>query len=667
MNKVLLILVTVLIFSCEKRSDMKSGIYLENFDKTVRAQDDFYRYVNGTWLKNFEIPADRSNYGTFTKLYEEAQENVKTIIEESSQKTDNSKGSEEQKIGDFYNSYMDTMALEEKGADPLKDGLSKIEKTKNKKDLVLLMASLQKVGVQLPFSMWVSQDSKKATEYITYMSQSGLSLPDKKYYDDSKFSELRDKFVSHVDRMFELAGINSKNVGKKILTLETTISTSHWDRAKNRNKDLTYNKMTIAEIEKKYSAFAWKAFLSGVGLEQAENIIVRQPDYFESFSKNFKQTDLNTWKLYLKWKYINNFAPILSSDFVSENFNFFSKELNGVEKNSDRWKRGVNAINNFMGEVVGKVYVKKHFKPEAKERMNGLIDNLVKAFEKRINGLDWMGEETKVAAKEKLAKFSRKIGYPDKWKDYSKLEIGTDLFENYVTSNLFQYEDNITKLGKPIDRNEWFMNPQTVNAYYSSTMNEIVFPAAILQPPFFDLEADDAVNYGGIGAVIGHELSHGFDDQGSKSDGDGNLREWWTSDDLEKFKERSTNLVDQYSAYSPLDSFNVNGKLTLGENIGDLGGLTVAFHAYKNSLNGKESSTLDGFTGEQRVFIGWAQVWARKYRDAALQNRLLTDSHSPSEYRCNGVIINMPEFHEVFNTKETDKHYKAPEDRIIIW
>ncbi len=665
------LLAVVLLLGCSGNAP-KSGIDISGMDKTVRPQEDFYRYVNGTWLEKTEIPADRSRYGSFTVLYEEAQVNLRKIIEESANMENKKPGSPEQKVGDFYTSYMDSSQIEALGLKPLEKELERIAAVKTDDDLRNLMAHFMMIGVQLPFTAWVDQDAKQSDQYIVYFHQSGLGLPDRDYYfkKDEKFSEIRDKYVKHIEKIFKLAGISDgASLARKIMKIETKLAQNHWTRAETRDRDKAYNKFAVNKLDRLTPKFNWAAFMAAIDAGEANNVIIRQPSYIKAFGKILKKVSLADWKAYYTWKLLDEFAPDLPAAFVDANFEFYSKTLRGVEKNRPRWKRAVAATNNVLGEVVGQIYVQRHFKPEAKKRMVELVNNLKLAFKESIDELDWMSEETKKQAKAKLAKFNTKIGYPDKWKDYSGLEIkADDLIGNLLRSRVFEHHREIKKLGKPIDRDEWFMTPQTVNAYYSPNMNEIVFPAAILQPPFFNFEADDAVNYGAIGAVIGHELTHGFDDQGRKSDGDGNLREWWTEEDATKFTERARLMIEQYESYYPLgDSMHINGKLTLGENIADLGGLTIAYKAYKKSLKGKEAPVIDGYTGDQRFFMGIAQVWRNKYRDEALRQRLLTDSHSPPRYRVLGALSNMPEFYAAFDVKPGDPMYRDENKRVKIW
>jgi putative endopeptidase len=668
-NLIVLFLSMILIISCDQKQ-LKSGIDKANFDTSVKPQDDFYRYVNGTWLKTFEIPADKSNYGAFTKLYDEAQVNLRKIIEESAA-ANAAEGTEEQKVGDFYASYMDSTLIEKLGLEPLKGEIQRIESVKSKNDLQKLMSHFQTIGISVPFFYFINQDQKQSDKYIGYLYQSGINLPDRDYYfkQDDKFKEIRHKYIKYIEDLLSLAGIeNAVQKANTIMDLETQIAKAHWTNVENRDRDKTYNKYKTVDFEKETSNFKWQEYLSDAMIKENNEIVVYQPSYFKVLGKLFKSESLDTWKIYFTYYLLSDLAPRLNKDFVDLNFEFFSKTLNGIEKNRPRWKRAVSATEGSLGEVVGQVYVKKHFKPEAKARMVELVENLRKAYRARIEQLEWMSPETKKEALVKLSKFKAKIGYPDKWKDYSKLVVKKDdLIGNTFRSNRAEYDREIAKLGKPIDRDEWFMTPQTVNAYYNPPMNEVVFPAAILQPPFFNMEADDAVNYGAIGAVIGHEMTHGFDDQGRKSDGEGNLRDWWTEEDANRFMERAQVMIDQYDGYVPVDTLHVNGKLTLGENIADFGGMTISYNAYKMSLNGKESPKIDGFTGEQRFFIGNAQIWARLFRDEALRQRVLTDPHSPSEYRCNGIVSNMPEFYAAFDVKETDPMYRPEDIRVKIW
>ena len=640
-------------------------------DNTVRPQDDLYQYINGKWLEKTEIPADKSNYGTFTELYDQSQIDLRAIIEESANLKDKKEGSDEQKVGDFYLSYMDSNLVEKLGLDPLKEDLDRINAVKSKSELAKLLGYFEQIGVQKPFGLYVDQDLKQSDKYICYLTQSGLGLPDRDYYfkKDQKFQEIRNKYFTYIREIFNLAGIN--NGDKKanaIMKIETALAQGHWTRVENRDMNKTYNKFSLNELNKLVPNFNFSIYLDESKLSEITHLVVRQPSYLEQFNNVYQTVSLDDWKDYYTFKMISGFSSRLNEDFVDLNFSFYGTTLSGIEKNRPRWKRAVSGINGVLGEVIGKVYVKKHFKPEAKIRMVQLVKNLQKSYAKRIEQLDWMSEETKKEALKKLDNFVAKIGYPDKWKDYSKLVIKrNDLIGNYKRSSIVEHERAVEKLGGPIDRTEWHMTPHTVNAYYNPPMNEVVFPAAILQPPFFNMAADDAVNYGGIGAVIGHELTHGFDDQGRKTDGEGNLRDWWTEKDGKKFNERAEVMITQFNKFNPVDTMHVNGKLTLGENIADLGGLTIAYHAYKMSLEGKEAPVIDGMTGDQRFFAGWAQVWRRKYRDEELRRRLLTDPHSPSRYRVVGIMPNMPEFYAAFDVKEGDALFLPEDERVKIW
>ncbi|MCE9679898.1 M13 family peptidase [Shewanella sp. AS1] len=649
-----------------------SGVEKENFDPAVRFQDDLYYSVNGHWLANTPIPADKSAYGTFSILYEHSQSELKQIIEAAAAKTDNVAGSSEQKVGDFYASYMDTDSIEKLGTTPLKGQLAAIANVKTHDELVSLMGSLLINGSGIPLGFYVNNDAKKSTQYGVYVNQSGLTLPDRDYYlkDDEKNVAYRKALSKYVTDLMTLAGYkDAKRAAKSVADIEHFIAENQWSRVEQRDANKRYNKMSLAEVQKLTGGFDFDRFVKAVGLAgKTDEVIIGQPSYFEKFGAEFNKIPVSAWQDYLAFHYVDSNSSFLSKAFVDLHFDFYSKTLRGVEEQKPRWKNAVDTANSVLGELVGQEYVKKNFTPEAKARMEGLIHNLLKAFEVSINNLEWMTPETKVAAQEKLSKFTYKIGYPDKWKDYTALEIKPDdLFGNIQRYSHFSYTDMINKLGQPIDRTEWHMTPQTVNAYYNPVMNEVVFPAAILQPPFFNMDADDAVNYGGIGAVIGHEISHGFDDQGAKYDGDGNLRNWWSEKDKQEFEKRGKQLSAQYSKFEPLSGKFVNGDLTLGENIGDLGGLTVSHLAYELSLQGKEAPVMDGLTGEQRFFISWSRVWARKYRDEEMVTRLLVDPHSPSQYRAMGTPRNVEAFYKAFDVKKDDGMYLAPEDRVKIW
>ncbi|WP_368881810.1 M13 family metallopeptidase [Shewanella algae] len=649
-----------------------SGIELENFDHQVRHQDDFYYSVNGKWLATTPIPADKSNYGAFSVLYEESQAALKQIIEEAAAKPNRAEGSVEQKIGDFYAAYMDSTLTDQLGIAPLKGQLADIAKTASHADIAALMGKLLTDGSGIPFGFYVNNDAKNSSQYGVYLYQSGLTLPDRDYYlkDDPKFVANREAMREYVRNLMSAAGYpHADAAAANVANIELFIAQSQWSRVESRDANKAYNKMSLKELQQLMGGFDFDGFAKAAGLTgKTQDVIVRQPSYFEKLGAEFGKFPVSAWQDYLAFHLVDSYASLLSQQFVDLHFDFHSKTLMGIQEQKPRWKRAVDGADQVIGELVGKEYVARHFQPEAKARMESMIKNLIKGFEVSIDELEWMTPETKKAAQEKLSKFTYKIGYPDKWKDYSNLEIkADDLVGNYQRYARFEYQDMLAKLGKPIDRSEWHMTPQTVNAYYNPVMNEIVFPAAILQPPFFNMEADDAVNYGGIGAVIGHEISHGFDDQGAKYDGDGNLRNWWTDKDREEFQKRGAQLSAQYSQFEALPGKFVNGDLTLGENIGDLGGLTVALRSYHLSLNGKEAPVMDGLTGDQRFFVGWSQVWRRNYRDEELGRRLLTDPHSPSHYRAMGTPRNVEGFYKAFDLKPTDKMYLSEEDRVKIW
>ncbi|MFP2911371.1 M13 family metallopeptidase, partial [Pyxidicoccus sp. 3LFB2] len=647
------------------------GVELKHLDRSVRPQDDFYQFVNGTWLKTTPIPADRARYGTFIELADNAELAMRTIIEEAGAAQARQPGSTPQKVGDLYNSFMDTQRIEAQGVEPVRAELQRVKALKSAAGMPELFAEFMRDGVQVPFGIFVGQDQKQATRYIVYASQNGLGLPDRDYYfkQEPRFVETRAAYVAYIEKLLTLAGEkDAKKAAQAILQLETALAEKSWDRVKNRDREATYNLKSVAELEALTPGFSWARFLKAAGAEGTPAVIVRQPDYFQAMAGLLKKTPLPVLKQYLTFKVLDERAPLLSSTFEAAHFDFRGKTLQGMQENRPRWKRGVGVVNEALGEAVGQLYVERHFTPSSKQRMKELVDNLREAFRQGIDGLEWMSPATKAQAQAKLAKFNVKIGYPEKWRDYSSLEVvAGDLVGNVRRGDAFEFNRQMAKLGKPIDRAEWGMTPQMVNAYYSSTMNEIVFPAAILQPPFFNPEADDATNYGAIGGVIGHEFSHGFDDQGSRSDGEGNLRDWWSPQDKEGFQQRTNMLVEQYNGFSPLEAMNVNGKLTLGENIGDLSGLTVAYKAYKLSLQGKQAPAIDGFSGDQRFFMGWAQIWRGLYRDDAMRQMLLTDSHSPPQYRVNGVVRNMPEFYEAFGVKQGDAAWLPPEQRVKVW
>jgi len=651
-------------------SALGSGIDLQYMDTSIAPGDDFYRYVNGIWLSNTEIPADQSNYGAFTALADEAEENLRTIIEEAAA-TDAAVGSDLQKVGDFYQSFMNENLIETLGINPLAESLAEISSADDKAELMQVITALNYIGVQMPFGFYIDVDERQTDQYVANVFQSGLSLPDRDWYlvsDNDSYLTARQAYSNYISEVMSLAGFsNGEDIADSVLQIENRIAEAHWDRVQNRQRELTYNKLSIDDLQNLAPAIDWAATMQGLGMFTDE-FIISQPSYFEALSTIWSEVGLAQWRNYTSFKLVNAFASYLSQDFIDAKFAFEGGVLSGLEENRPRWKRGVDAVDSALSEIVGKLYVERYFKEEAKERMDVLIENLRDGFRVGIDELEWMTETTKAEAQAKLAKFTTKIGYPDEWKDYSGVDVlENDLVGNVMRSRRFEHNREVSKLGQPIDRGEWFMTPHTVNAYYNPNMNEIVFPAAILQPPFFNVGADDAVNYGAIGAVIGHEFSHGFDDQGRKSDGDGMLRDWWTEADAAAFSERANALVAQYNQFEVLPGKFLNGEFTLGENIGDLSGLAVAYKAYQLSLNGEEAPVIDGFTGDQRFFMGWGQVWRRLYRDENLEVRITSDPHSHSEARANGTLRNIDSWYEAFDVQVGDALYLPPSQRVKIW
>ncbi|MDQ3761812.1 MAG: M13 family metallopeptidase [Actinomycetota bacterium] len=646
-----------------------SGLLLPGYDRQVRVQDDLFRFANGQWLRTTEIPADRTRYGVFDALVDQSEQNQRMIIEDSVARQ-GAVGSPDQQIGDFYASFMDTARLEALGAAPLNESLDRIDALASPADLTRYFADSGAAGIPSPIALYIGQDAKNASAYIPYVSQSGLTLPNRDYYlkSDPQFVTLRDQFRAYATRVLDLAGVaDPDGSATRILTLENRLAEVHWTAAQERDATATYNKFTVTDATAQTPGLDWRTYLNAARV-QTPNLVVAEPSYFTALGETLTTVPLADWKSYLKFKLIDDFAPYLSNAFVTARFEFRDRDVAGQQEIRPRWERGVATVNDALGDLLGQRYVQRYFPPDAKRRVDALVSKLIDAFDSSIDGLGWMSDATKVEARDKLSKLAVKIGYPNKWKDYSQLRVARDdLVGNLVRSAQLEHQRELDRLGKPVEREEWFTTPQTVNAFYNATLNEIVFPAAILQPPFFNATADDAVNYGGIGGVIGHEISHAFDDQGRKYDGTGNLRDWWTPQDAQRFRERTTALVAQYSAYQPLPDQHINGELTLGENIADLSGLTVAMRAYQLSLGGRPAAVMDGFTGEQRFFLGWAQVWRSKTRDKALRAQLLSDPHSPEEFRTNGVVTNLPEYYTAFNVKEGDKLFRPSNQRVKIW
>ncbi|OZD08205.1 peptidase M13 [Rhodococcus sp. 06-235-1A] len=650
-------------------SVVNSGIDLSYQDENTRAQDDLFVHVNGKWLENYDIPADRAVDGAFRTLYDRAEVDVQTIIEESAA-ANPPVGSDAQKIGDLFSSFMDADRAEQLGVTPIADELTAIADAADPVTLAGILGSLQRTGVGGGIGQYVDTDAKQSDRYLVHFSQSGIGLPDESYYRQDEYAEIRASYVEHISKMFALSGIDYD--AQAVFDLEQKIAAGHWDVVARRDAEKSYNLVQFDTLVQNEPGFNWAAWISGLGAttEQFAEIVVRQPPFLGTFVSLWVSEDIETWKAWLAWRVVHSRAPFLTSAIVDENFAFYGATLTGTEENRERWKRGVSVVQDVLGEAVGKLYVERHFPADSKARMQVLVENLTEAYRRNISELEWMSPETREKALDKLGKFTPKIGYPDRWRDYSSVEISADdLLGNYRRGYTADYQRDLDKLGGPVDRDEWFMTPQTVNAYYNPGMNEIVFPAAILQPPFFDPEADDAANYGGIGAVIGHEIGHGFDDQGAKYDGDGNMVDWWTDSDRTEFGKRTTALIEQYNEFEPkaLPGHKVNGEFTIGENIGDLGGLSIAVAAYEISLEGKDAPVLDGLTGLQRVFFGWSQVWRTKARDAEAIRRLAVDPHSPPEFRCNGVVRNLDSFHEAFDVQPGDALYLEPGNRVKIW
>ncbi|WP_342806722.1 M13-type metalloendopeptidase [Alteromonas sp. M12] len=647
-----------------------SGLKLDNINTDIKPGDDFFRFANGKWLDKVEIPSDKAGLNSFQLLADEAQEKVMAIIKKSSE-GDFEKGSNEQQVGDLYTSYTDMENRDKLGLTPLLTELAVIDEIQDQQQLARYFAYANKHSFGTPFAIGQYIDLKNPKTYMIYSWQAGLGLPDREYYtsDKGSYQEIKGKYQKHIAKMLGLVGLeNPEKNAKIILDLETKLASKHMKKEKTRDMVALYNKIPVTKLSELMPQFDWAAMLQELELTDLDGLVVTQPDYMRELDNIIAKTPITTWKIYLKWMVINQQSSYLTTELDKANFEFFSKVLYGVTEQRPRWRRGVDFVNTHLGEVIGEVYVKEHFPPAAKERMLDLVNNLLTAYEVSIKQLDWMSDATKAEALDKLSKFTAKIGYPDEWKDYSKLSISkSDLVGNIKRSDDLQWQQILDKQPGPVQKHEWDMTPQTVNAYYNPPANEIVFPAGILQPPFFNMEADDAVNYGGIGAVIGHEIGHGFDDAGSTFDGDGVLRNWWSDADKQEFKKRTKQLVQQYNKFTPLKNLHVNGEFTLGENIGDLGGLSIALKAYELSLADKEAPFLDGYTGQQRVFLGYAQVWAAVQRDETLRNQVNTDPHSPSEYRVNGVVPNVPEFYSAFDVKKGDALFLAPKDRVKIW
>lgn len=662
--------------SCQKQVQVDNfkAIDPKNIDSTILPGDDFFRYANGNWMKNNPIPDDQSRWGAFNILNEENNDKLKLLVEEVSKITNAKKNSPEQQIGDFYRAGMDSLNLNKIGITPLKPLLDKISGIQTISDLQSVIAYLHSNQIFPVFYFYSGQDEKNSNMVIAQLYQGGLGMGNRDYYtlQDAKSQELRQKYTEHIHKIFDLTKENvDKNeaISKAVMDIEMKIANMSMTLLEQRDPNKIYNKMQLQDLQKLTPNFDWKSYFTATGIANPGDINVGQPAFMQGFNKLIKEVSIDNWKEYLRWNVFNHFANYLSDDFANEHFDFYGKTFAGKVKNLPRWKRVLQTVDGNLGEALGQIYVKKYFPAEAKQKMLEMIENMRSAFKDRIVKLDWMSEATKVKAQEKLAAIKVKVGYPDKWRDYSKLNIVSDNYvQNILNTSQFDFQFTISKIGKPVDRSEWGMTPQTVNAYYSPNMNEIVFPAAILQYPFFDVRADDAINYGGIGAVICHEMTHGFDDQGRQYTKDGNLQDWWTPEDAAKFTEKTKVLIEQFDKYVELDSLHVNGALTLGENIADLGGITIAYDGLMKALKKNPApEKIDGFTPTQRFIFSWAQVWRQNVRPEEVAKRLRDDVHSPGDARVNGVVPNFNPFYEAFNVKEGNKLFRPVAERAKIW
>ncbi|SHL44668.1 M13 family metallopeptidase [Flavobacterium xanthum] len=654
------------------------GINVMNIDKKVKPSDDFFRYVNGTWLDKTEIPSDRTSWGSFNELLKKTDKDAMDILKEASRNPIYKSTTDQGKAINLFKSILDTVARDKQGINPLKPYLAKIDAIKNTKDLQKVLSEMEPVGGIGFFGIYVGADDKNSSKNSLYVGTGSLGLPDKDYYsaDDKDSKEKREKYELHVAKMLQFIGENptkTKESARKIVALETAMSQPRLDRVEQRDGRLQYNPMTIADLQKITPALDWKQYFTSIGFTKLDTVIVSEPRYMKALQTILAQNKVEDWKAYMKWTLLRGASSQLSSNIEVANFDFYGKTLTGAIKQRPREDRALQTVNGTIGEALGKLYVEKMFPAEAKVKAEKMIKNVVLAYQNRINDLSWMSAETKVKAVEKLNKIAIKIGYPDKWKDYSALKIastdeGGSYFENVKNLSRWSFKEDLDKLYKPVDKTEWGMSPQTVNAYYNPSYNEIVFPAAILQPPFYNYQADEAVNYGGIGAVIGHEISHGFDDSGARYNADGNLVDWWTAEDLKQFTTLGTALADQYSALEPLPGIHVDGKFTLGENIGDLGGVNAAYDGLQMYLKANGTPELiDGYTPEQRFFISWATVWRTKMRDEAIKNQVKTDPHSPGMYRAYVPVQNVDAFYDAFDVKSGDGMYIQPDKRVKIW
>lgn len=669
MQKVI-VCAAALVMSCTALAQT-AGINLAYIDSSVSPRNDIYKFANGKWLKTQQIPPSDASWGSFNEINERNVANLKSLLEDVSKDASASQGSNRQKLRDFYLLAMDSAKADKDGIKPIMPEITMIDAIKTRQDLMKTSAVLNKQSISGMIGFYVYTDFKNSTVNTTYLAQTGLGMPDKDFYFDAQYEPIKKEYQEHVARMFECLGepaAKAKANAAVVMKIETSLAQGSQNAVEQRDVQKQYNPYTTANLKKLTPNVPYDDYFAGIGIATPANFIVNQPKFYEELNTMMNTVSIDDWKVYLKWKLISDAAPYLSDKFVKESFKFNGTVLSGRKQMKPRYKRAQSAVDGAMGEALGQLYVDKYFNVDAKKRVNAMVDNLVAAYRERIATRDWMSDETKKQANLKLDKMIRKLGFPDKWIDYSSLTIGkTSYWQNQAAANMFQYKRMLDKIGKPVDRMEWGMTPPTVNAYYNPSSNEIAFPAGIMQVPFFDPKADDAFNYGCMGAIIGHELTHGFDDQGAQFDADGNLKMWWTDADYKNFTDKTKLVVDQFNHYVAIDTLHVNGELNQGENIADLGGLTMAYYAYKKSLNGKKSPVIDGFTGEQRFFIAWAQGWKTLMRDAYIRQMVATNPHSPGNFRAYGPLTNMTEFYEAFGVKQGDGMWRPAAERVNIW
>lgn len=656
----------------QKEEQVLVGIDPANMDTTVRPQDDFYRYANGNWLKKNPVPATESRWGSFSAIQEENLAKLKGLMEEAA-KQPAKEGSNAQKIGDYYASFMDSVRKNADGIKPLQPLFDKVNALKSNTELVDLLSDLTLRGTRVLWGVYVSQDPKMSDRNITQLNQGGLGLPDRDYYtkNDPDSKKMQEQYMAHLNTMFTKLGdapADAQKHAAQVYAFETRLAKASMTNVELRDIEKQYNKYTMKEMASRYPNTQWERILKAIGINGAQEVIVGQPKFFAEADVMIKSAKIDDWKQYLRWCLINSYTDCLSDDIDNADFAFYGTILNGQKQQKPRWKRAISEVDGVLGEALGQLFVEKYFPAESKKRVNEMVDNLILAYRERIKNLDWMSDSTKSKAQLKLNTIIKKLGYPDVWRDYSAMVIGKKShLENYMAAYSFELKRNFDKLNKPVDKMEWFMSPPTVNAYYNPTTNEITFPAGIMQPPFFFSDGDDAVNYAAIGAVIGHELTHGFDDQGSQFDEMGNMKNWWTDDDKAKFTAKTGMVVNQFNTYVAIDTLHVNGELTLGENIADLGGVAIAYAAFQKTEQAKKGEKLGGFTPNQRFFLSWAQIWRTNYTDAAMKKQVNTNPHSPSMFRANGPLTNLIEFYEAWGVKKGDKMYREPSERAKIW